>query len=551
MEKAVGEMTGSSFDRRSRPMAFPRVFSLPQTVVGLAYLIGYVLLDWVSFIHPFAPFGITPWNPPTGLSFILILLFGQRFLPLVFLAPLLADLLVRHLPFPWEVELLTVAVIGAGYSIGLLWLLRPGTRFNPALATIRDLIVLLVVAALSAAFVATTYVGILVAAGLVSADNFVTAAVQFWVGDMIGIAVVSPCGLIFLTRGPSLGLSRDTALHIVAIAAALAVVFLYAERHQFQLFYILFLPIIWMAVRGGLELVTVGILLTQLGLVLGLHFLPQEEINVTAFQALMLVLTMTGLIAGALVTEHRRTEFQLRLHQDSLARVARLGSAGELAAAVAHEINQPLMAAGTYTRLMAEMLGSRDLRDASAIEVAGKAVAQVERAAEVVKRLRALIRLDQSGRAPANVERIVRESLDLCRPDLDRHNIRVRVVLQQDLPQVMVDLLQIEQVLLNLIRNAIEAMSEAGHGGAITISAARPAADKVEMTVEDTGPGFPPGFTAAEVPPFSSTKAEGLGIGLSLARSIVESHGGRLQAENSSQGAVVRLTLPIAASADG
>jgi hypothetical protein len=80
-------MTGSKTERRSLPMAFPRVFSLPPAVIGIGYLASYVLLDWVSFIQPFAPFGITPWNPPTGLSFILVLLFGQRYLPLLFAAP--------------------------------------------------------------------------------------------------------------------------------------------------------------------------------------------------------------------------------------------------------------------------------------------------------------------------------------------------------------------------------------------------------------------------------------------------------------------------------
>ena len=80
-------------------MSHPRIFSLPFPLIGVVYLIGYIALDWVSFIDPFAPFGITPWNPPPGLSFVLVLLFGQRALPLLFVAPVLADLMVRHLPF--------------------------------------------------------------------------------------------------------------------------------------------------------------------------------------------------------------------------------------------------------------------------------------------------------------------------------------------------------------------------------------------------------------------------------------------------------------------
>lgn len=533
-------------------MAFPRVFSLPHSVVGLAYVAGYVLLDWISFIHPFAPFGITPWNPPTGLSFILVLLFGQRFIPLLFVAPLLADLFVRQLPLPWSVEIATTIIIGGGYSAGLMFLLRPVTRFNPALTSMRDLIVLIAVAAISAAFVAAIYVGVLVAANLVSASDFTRAALQYWIGDIIGVAVVSPFILILLTRGRTLRVSGETVIQIIAILAALAFVFVYAKQHHFQLFYILFLPVIWMAVRGGLELVTIGILVTQIGLIVSAQFLPKQDIDVTSFQALMLVLTMTGLAAGAVVTEQRRTEFQLRLHQDSLARLARLGSMGELAAMIAHEVNQPLMAAGTYTRLVADTLRSGSKDGVLAVETAEKAATQVQRAAEVVRRLRALIRLDQSGRAPTGIDRIVRETLELCRPELDRHGVAARVALASSLPAVMVDLLQIEQVFLNLLRNSTEAMEEAGHtGGTITIAASAVGPDEVEIEVRDTGPGFLSEFAAGEVPPLSSNKPEGFGLGLSLCRSIIESHGGRLTVGGGPGGAVVRFTLPVAKNLDG
>ena len=103
---------------RSVAMAFPRFFSLPPIAIGAGYLAGYVLLDWISFIQPFAPFGITPWNPPTGLSFVLVLLFGQRFIPLLFVAPLLADVLVRQLPLPWSTEIIGTLLIAGGYAIG-------------------------------------------------------------------------------------------------------------------------------------------------------------------------------------------------------------------------------------------------------------------------------------------------------------------------------------------------------------------------------------------------------------------------------------------------
>jgi signal transduction histidine kinase len=527
-------------------MAFQSVFSLRAPVLVAVYLAGYVALDWLSYIEPFASFGITPWNPPTGLSFVLVLLFGQRFLPWLFIAPFLANLLVRDFPLPWPIELAGDAVIGGGYAAGLLVLLSPKTRFNPALPSMRDVAMLIGVAALSSAVVAAGFVALLTIAGLVAPDAFARAALRFWIGDVIGIAIVAPFALIFLTRGKQLTMTSETSAQVVAIVAALILVFLAAEQHQFELFYLLFLPVIWMAVRGGLELVTLGILLTQIGLILCIQMLPLEGGDVTSFQALMLVLALSGLAAGAAVTEHQRIEAQLRRHQDSLAHVSRLGSMGELAAMVAHEINQPLMAAGTYVRLVADGLRSIDV-PAAIIETNEKAVGQVQRAADVVRQLRALIRLDQSNRAPVSVDRIIKETVELYRLELDRQAIAIRLAIAPSLPSVMVDLLQIEQVMLNLLKNAVEAIRDADNGGGIvTLTAARQSSSHLIVTVEDSGPGFSPGVLDSGLVFNASKKAEGLGIGLSLCRSIVESHGGELQISNNVAGAAVTFTLPIA-----
>lgn len=529
------------------PMAIPWIFSLPNSVIGAAYLLLYVLLDWISYIDPFAEYGITPWNPPTGLSFVLVLLFGQRMIPFLFVAPFLADVSVRQLPLSWPLEIAAVSVIGTGYSLGLLFLLRPGTRFNSSLPSLRDLLLLLTVAAISAALVAMGYVGVIIAGGLLPMSDLLSPFLRFWVGDMIGVAIIAPFTLIALSRGRVPKMSLEAVAQILAILGVLWLVFRFAQEQQLQFFYVLFLPIIWMAIRTGLEGVTIGILITQLGLIAGVHLLPIADVDITGLQALMLVLAISGLMAGALVTEHRRTDFQLRLHQESLAKLARLGSMGELAAAVAHEINQPLMAAGTYSRLVVDSLRHETAADPAVVETARKVAVQVERASEVVRRLRALVRLDQSGRAPIQLERIVAETLDLCRPDLDQNAIRVRVALESNLPAVMVDLLQVEQVFLNLMRNAIDAMKEAGHkGGAIEIEARQIDSETIEISLSDTGPGFPAELLADNFPPFSSTKIEGLGVGLALSRSIIEAHGGRLSTGGGAHGAVVRFTLPIA-----
>src|SRR5262249_27515605 len=147
-------------------------------------------------------------------------------------------------------------------------------------------------------------------------------------------------------------------------------------------------------------------------------------------------------------------------------------------------------------------------------------------------------------------ERIVRETLVLCQPDLDRIRAGARSSIAGDLPPVMVDLLQIEQALLNLLRNSIEAMGGAGQPhGSISIEATAAGADFVEIRVSDTGPGFPPDLIDNPFIPFSSTKADGLGFGLPLCKSIVEAHGGRLWLDGRARGAAVHLTLPVVKAA--
>jgi two-component system, LuxR family, sensor kinase FixL len=542
----TGSTIEASSKRRSDSIAVRRIFALPRDVVGLGYLGSYVLLDWASFVQPITPIGITPWNPGAGLGFVIVILFGRRMIPYLFLAPLLADLVNLPTPPPWSVELLAGALIGGGYAAASMFLLRPSVRFDPALSSLRDLALLMVVGLVSASFVALGYVGLITTAGLLPIQDMAAATLRYWVGDLIGIMVITPFALIVLTHRRAIRVSVEFTIQIAAICAALTLIFGIAQEQQFQLFYALFLPIVWMAVRGGLEGASVGILIIQIGLIVGIELSGDKAYDFMAFQLLMLILAMTGLVAGQLVTERRNTEFELRLHRDSLAHIARRGNLDELAAAIAHEINQPLTAAGTYTRLVTEALHEGSPDHVMVAETAEKAAAQVERAAEVVRRLRALVRLDRSGRAPCNVEGIITETVALCQPALDRSHSVVRWSTAANLPFVMVDMLQIEQTLLNIIRNSIEAIEDSGHRkGLINIAAASNDRREVEILVADNGPGFPSDFIDPFLP-FSSRKKEGLGIGLSLCRSIVEAHGGRLWLNRDARGAEVHFTLPIA-----
>ena len=507
-----------------------------------------MMLDWLSYVHPFGAFGLTPWNPSTGLGFVMVLLLGQRTLPVFFAAVLISNLTVRGMPVPVWIAVSESLLVGTGYGLALTMLLRPSVRFDPSLSSVRDLFLLLAAVVVSSAAVACTYVSLLVTTGLLHFQDVMTALLRYWVGDMIGVAVVTPFGLLALTRRRLIKLEWESLFQIGStVALTIWVAAVFARQHQLQLFYLLFLPVTWIAVRSGMEGVSVALMSIQLGLVLALVMVPGRSIDVLDFQARMLILAVTGLVAGVLVSERRAAEARLRMNQDALAQVSRLGSMGELAAAVAHEINQPLSAAGTYTGLVAESLEGETLRDPGTRDLAVKAALQIGRATEVVKRLRTLVRLGRSAVEPTTMATIVDEAVALARADLERQNIALILDIEDDLPPLLADRLQIEQVLLNLIRNAVEAIVDAkADRREIIVQAKRVDPHLVRLTVLDTGPGFPSGF-ASDIPlPLSTTKPDGLGIGLSLCRSIAEAHGGALSIRNGETGARVSISLPIA-----
>lgn len=507
-------------------------------VIALGYLAGYVLLDWISYVHPVGGFGITPWNPPTGLSLATILLFGVEFLPWLFVAPVLADAVVRGLPLPIFGELGASLIIGGGYAAAAMVLRSPRLNFDLALSTRRSVLLLLVIAAVAAGIVALAYVAMLVALGSIPSSAYWSAMLRFWIGDVIGIAILTPFLLSTMTRRWTLRPSWELAVLLLLGLTTLWMVFGFTDAYRFQLFYLFFLPVIWTAVRFGLEGVSCGLLVMQIGLIITIHFAGQTPADATAYQALMVVLAFTGLAVGSLISEQQRIQQQLRLNQEALSRALRLSTMGEFAAALAHEINQPLTAIANYARLAK---GAENME--AALAASDRVIAQVDRTAQVVRRLRDFIHLGRSETGPVAVNMLLDDAFSYCHPELDLHGLAPQLRIARNLPLVTADPLQISQVVVNLVRNSAEALSDAGRYDGKIIIEADHAEEGVVIRVRDNGPGFDPDLLDRASTPFTTSKEDGLGLGLSLVRSIVEAHGGILSIQSSASGATVSFTL--------
>ena len=486
-------------------------------------------------------FGITPWNPSPGLTVALAYLGGILYAPYALAATFTANLLMRPLRLPIALDLVGAALTGGVYmATGLV--LRTANTFDPRLNSVHD-VVCLIGMAISAAAVATmTFIPLLWGAELLSSDAILPTAWRSFVGDLIGILLIAPLAMIITARRPWPMPSVENMAQAIVLASSIIVVFGYRQATTIQLFYILFLPLLWISLRCGIVGSIVAINLVQIGLIVGWQLRFGSNAGLAGLQALMITLAITGLILGAVVTERQLAALRLRDQQDAMQRALRLRSSGEAAAAIAHEVSQPLTALATYAAVIEEALARNDLQLVK--EAATKLREQSERAGAVVATVRNLLRNEQTEREPVDLGDIARATKRLLSDELAAKAISVTVDIPAARPLVFGHRMQLQQALHNLVSNSIDAIHAHAQSGEIRVSVAHADGDNVTIEVADSGPGFQPGPGSENATPFVSTKPDGSGLGLTIVRSIAEAHGGSLGIHSSSNGAVVKLRLP-------
>ncbi len=250
------------------------------------------------------------------------------------------------------------------------------------------------------------------------------------------------------------------------------------------------------------------------------------------------------------VTEREKGFSALRAHRSELAQVARLNVMGEMASSLAHELNQPLTVISSYCDAALNFIDNeKEHCSGRVLNALKQSRSQALRAGEIIRGIRQLVRKEAGERRTADINSLVDNVVGLIESEIHDHEIILRCYMDPELPSISVDGIQIEQVILNLLRNALEAMDACGE--LIISTALHESGEKITVSILDDGPGFPDGVSDRLFDAFFTTKTNGLGMGLSISKTIVEAHGGSLSAENiHPHGALFSLMLPVVVDGD-
>ncbi len=623
-------------------------------VVSAVFIVCYVFLAVAARQYLVRPFGITAWNPAAGLALAMLLVFGHRYWPALAIATCIANLLIRGIPSPPYLQLLLPLTITLAYT-GMAALLRGPLGFRLELDRLRDVVVLLLVATIGTLIVAIASVTVLHFGDLLATRDVSHTIMRSWSGHLLGIVINTPL-LLLLTNWTRVekvlqDLSRvEVAAQVFTVIFALWFIFGSGWADPYKQFYLLFLPLIWIAMRHGLVGAIFCTAVMQLGFILFVVNSSYDAgMSVTEFQLMLLALAVTGLSLGMIVDENRQarnalnesearvraivstapdsiitvghqgliiaanpaavkifgcaaseligkrvydvlpefeqaaragepceltgvhcdgTRFPVELSvgtaenetpalriavtrditrrkamERQLGQSARLAAAGEMAAALAHELHQPLSAIRNYahaSRLQRDGAGSSDLPEKIEHEAA--------RAADVVQRLRDFFRDGSSRFEYMSVQRLIDGALAPMHAEAAKHDITLCTALGCGNVDLLVDRVQLEAVIHGLVGNAFDSIAGAGcRIRSVKVGAQRMDDGWIKVSVADSGPGINAEIADRLFEPFATTKVTGIGMGLAMSRAIVEDYDGRLWAETGADGgAIFYFTIPSA-----
>lgn len=503
---------------------------------SLAFVLAYVALDWASFLHPLYGLNITPWNPSLALGLVFWLRVGWRAALPWLLAIIAGELVIRGTPSSLSAMVAGSVVLVLVYGAMGATLRR--LIHGDFLLGRRNLVHWLVVVVFGTLVGSIAYVLSLTFSEQISARDWSVALVRFWIGDAVGIVVTMP--FFWLVASSWRRLLRlfgwETIAYTTLATVTLWVAFGFGGQGEFQYFYLLCVPLVWAAARQGVQGAAICAFILQAGIIAAVQWQNMVAVTVFELQMLGMVLAFVGLFIGVEVDEKQRLGHELQ-------QTLRLAAAGEMAAALAHELNQPLTALGTYGAacelLLDQNAGPERLRTTIL-----RMVGESRRAAEVVRRLRDFFRTGATQLENLSLSELINEAVSQCTAKATSRNVELLV---DEVPEgkLLADHLQLQVVLRNLLDNAFDAIDARDAGRRYVGIAVSVSGGMATIRVRDSGPGLSSGQADALFEPFRSSKSAGLGLGLVISRAIARAHGGELEAVATRTGGLFVLSLPI------
>src|SRR6202046_279412 len=496
---------------------------------GAAFIAIYFALNLLTEWHEFDRLGITLWSPDDGLS-LALLLENVACSPFVFLAAILVDLAIAGVHRGIGVTTAAELCLTLAY-VGLAFVLKNALKFDIRRFRLPDVVAFLLLIPVGAALSAFIYCGVLYLGGGLSSDKVFDAMVHCWIGTALGIVAVIPAATAAFTYGsPPWRWSGYTLFTIFIFALGIGLGFaalVGVGDKLYYLFNLLFLPVIWVAMREGYAGVALALVTIQLTLAVLTAFVGYNTTDFAILQLLMLVLSITGLLLGAVTTERQDAALRLRDQKREMARMVSNARAGAMGMALAHEVSQPLSTVATYLhaarRLLPASVAIEPVRDALI-----KAEAEAQRAREVLERIRDFVSNGNLNLTAVDVSALAEKIGELCRDEAAARGVLVEVESMGLVPPLTADGVQIEQVLINLVANAIDSAAERSDlRGRVTMRVAAKG-EAVTLRVEDNGYGVASELADNIFDAYQTTKPRGMGLGLHLSRRIVQRHAGRL-----------------------
>ncbi|MHB1204551.1 MAG: ATP-binding protein [Rhodospirillaceae bacterium] len=520
---------------------WPAAFSAMATVT--IFLVTYVALDQLDHIGPTWSLPVAPWNPELGLTIAAALRWRARIYPLIFAAPIFANMLMPGGydagDGVWTGGVTVLETLAITFISGTLTAHVALLKKNPLAA--------ILIATLPCAFVAAA-VGAtrLVALAPLPTETFDLILMRLWIGDVIGVFIVTP--LFHIDLRPKRALPWKRLLEIAAQGAVvlLAVWLAFGEHTRFasRYFYGVFPPMIWIALRFGMRGAIVMNAVVQASMIISLSLTNNEGFDVTIFQALLLVLASSGLTLGMVVDQNKAATARLHTREEELAASLRVAATGELAGTLAHELGHPLGAISNYAAALNHVI--REVApDSEAPKIGAKLSQEIVRATDTLHRLREFFRTGSLSFEPLDLGLLMKDATDLLKERLNRNAIAPHISIPSRPTVVLGDQIQLRAVIYNLMVNAVDALKPISAESRILSVTLRHAGDMAVLEVEDSGGGVAADVKDNIFEPLVTTKKDGLGLGLSMSRSVVEAHGGSIVLQDSILGgAKFVVTLP-------